>query len=365
MRITFVLSVVLLLVFSTILPVMANPPANPPEKSNISVVVFLDKVFRDDNQSLEILKKGLNDRFNGANVAIYGDNSPKSPEFLEFIEKVQTDPANERGIRLIPAKYLYKYGDDTHASHVLLINIKSANSDIGFWSSKRLARIKEDVTVFSVEPNKIVLNSVFDTGEKLLPFREAIQLSMLQLKKEFNWIPQPSQENEIKPVPANLVSILAFLPARIQVEPELYLKVKNAISEKVKNADITIYNDFQAKSPEYMEFIGKVITDSSMQRSFIIKKDHIVKYGKDSGYRAVVVFKLGITEEEEARGLSFGTVYRLKEDISVVSVESNKYIANYVFDNEKKMFLTTAVDNIMDKFKSEFNLPAEVYLVEE
>lgn len=365
LKLVFVLTFIFLLIFSTGLSAEANSLADPSEKGKISVVVFLDRFLKEDNQCLEIVKKSLNDKFNGANIAIYGDNSSKSPEYLEFIEKLQSDPANEKGIRIIPTKYLYKYGKDTNASHVVLMKISSVGFDVNIWSNKTIVRIKQEVTVLSVEPNKIVLNNIFDTGEKLKPFREALQLSMNQLKNEFKWTPQSLQESEVKPVSENRVAVLAFLPRKFQMESELYLKVKDSIAEKIKDADITVFNDFQAKSPEYMEFIGNVLNDSAVQKAFIVKKDHAVKYGADAGYRTVVVFKLSITDEDAAGGLSFGTDYRLKEDISIIDVELNKYLANYVFDTEKRMRLNTALDTIISKFKNEFTIPSAIYMAKE
>jgi hypothetical protein len=357
-RTKFFAVVAVLLVFAVCVPALANPQGNPPEQSKVSVVMFMDNLFLTDKKALEIVQKGLKERFGEANVAIYGDSSAKTPEFMEFIENVQSDPVNERGIRVIPQKHIIKYGLDTKSSHVVLITLQASDSHFGFWSASTSTRNREDVTVFAVNPAKIVLNTVYDSGEKLLQFQKAAQVSMDQLKNDFRWRPQAAIEDEVKPMPLNSVAVLVFLPDYLMEKPELVADVKKVLKEKIRNGDILVYNDFEAKSPDYLNFMGKVSADSALQKTFIIKKEHLTAFGKDAGYKGVVVFRVSVTDE-------ISWCYRLKADVTVVAVGANRYLANQVFDTEKIMYRKEGVEFILNKFKAEFKLPAEAYVTED
>ncbi len=347
--------VVLLLVFSAGMTVLANPAESTSGEGKVSVIVFLDKLYREDTKCMEILTKGLNDRFGAGNIAIYGDSSAKSPAFMEFVEGVQTYPANERGIKVVPAKFFYKYGEDTNASHVLFVSIGSGKFDYSGLDGRKKTRVKTDITVFSVKDRKTILNKIIDTGESVLPFREAAQRAADQLKTDFKW--QPTDQEAVRPAPVNSIAVVTFLPRDIMDEPEHFSAVTKAIAEKIRNADIVINGDYQSKSPEYKDFIGKVADDCAMQKSFVVKKEHLIKYGKDAGYRTVVVFRMYYSD----RGSGFGgSEYRAKYDITVLAVESGKYVANFVFDTEKTVGLSKAVELLTNKFKTEFKMPVEI-----
>jgi hypothetical protein len=352
MRLPIIAVAALLLILASSATALANPPANPPDQGKISVVVFLDKLYREDAKCMEILTKGLHERFGAANVAIFGGSSPKSPAFMEFVEGIQIYPANERGILVVPDKYFYKYGEDTKASHVLFVVVSSGKLEQGGLDGRKKSRIKTDITVFSVNAKKVLLNKIINTGESLLPFREAAQRAADQLQSDFRWMPSDA---ETRTAPVNSISVVTFLPREVIDKPELFSTVTKSIAEKIRNADIINYGDYQSKSPEYMEFIVKVSDDSAMQKALVVKKGHLIKYGKDAGYRTVVVFRMYISEKEAG----FSTGYRVKDDISVLAVDSGKYVGNYVFDTEKKVSLSEAVEILMNKLKAEFKMPAE------
>ncbi len=360
MRILVIATFVLLSVFSTGLTASANPAENTADQVKLFVIVFLDRLYRDDNRCTEILTKGLEQRFGAGNVMIFGGSSPKSPAFLEFVESIQSYPANEKAVMVVPHKFFYKYGEDTSASHVLFVSISSGEYDRGGWDARQKTRIKTNITVFSVKARKVILNKIIDTGENLLPFRESAQRAADQLQSDFKWTPADAEES--RRAPANSIAVLTLLPREIINKPEHFAAVTKSIADKIGNADITNNGDYQSKSPEYVEFIAKVADDSAMQKALVVKKEHLLKYGKDAGYRTVVLFRMYFSEQ----GTSFGGItYRVKDDITVLSVESGKYLGNFVFDTEKTVGLSEAVELLTNKFRTEFRLPVEVFATEQ
>ena len=359
MRILIVATVVLLAVFSAGMTASANPAEGVAEQGKISVIVFLDKLYREDTKCIDILTKGLEKRFGAGNVAIFAGSSPKSPAFMEFVESIQSYPANEKAIMVVPHRFFYKYGEDTNASHVLFVVISSGEYDRGGWDARQKTRIKKDITVFSVKDKKVLLNKIIDTGEKLLPFRESAQRAADQLQSDFRWT--PAAPAEVRPAPVNRIAVLTFLPREVMDKPELFSAVTKSIAEKIRNADITNYGGYQSKTPEYTEFIVKVADDSVRQKALVVKKEHSLKYGKDAGYRTVVVFRMYFSEKGNSFG---GTTYRVKDDITVLSVDNEKYLGNFVFDTEKTVSLSEAVEMLTAKFKAEFRMPVAAYSTE-
>ncbi|MDT8901619.1 hypothetical protein [Anaeroselena agilis] len=356
MRILIIAAVVLVLVFSAGMTASANPAEGAAEQGKVSVIVFLDKLYREDTKCMDIITKGLEKRFGADNVAIFGGSSAKSPAFMEFVESIQSYPANEKAVLVVPDKFFYKYGEDTGASHVVFVVISSGEYDRGGWDARQKTRVKTDITVFSVKAKKVLMNKIVDTGEKLLPFRESIQLAADQLQSDFKWTPADAEK--IRPAPVNSISVLTFLPRAVMDKSELFSAVTKAITEKMRDADITNYGDYQSKSPEYMEFIVKVVDDSARQKALVVKKEHLLQFGKDSGYRTVVLFRMYYSDKGNSFG---GATYRVKNDITVLSVDSGKYLGNFIFDTEKQVSLAEAIELLTAKFKAGFRMPVAAY----
>lgn len=356
MRVLIVATVVLLAVFLAAMTASANPAEGAAEQGKLSVIVFLDKFHLQDTKCRDIFTKGLEKRFGAANVAIYGGGSAKTPAFMDFVEGIQSYPPNEQAINVVPHKFFYKYGEDTNASHVLFIDIGLGEYDRGGWDARQKSRIMMDFTVFSVKDKKVLFNKIIDTGEKLLPFRDSAQRAADQLQSDFRWT--PSDAAEVWPAPTNSVAVLTFLPYDVIHKPEHFSSVTKTIAEKIRNADIINFGDFQSKSPEYKEFLVKVWDDSAIAKSLVVKKEHLLKFGKDSGYRTVVLFRMYPMSKEAKQ---YSMIYRMVDDVTVVSVNSGKYLGNFVFDTEKHVSISEAVEMLTAKFKAEFRMPVEAY----
>lgn len=356
MRILIFATVVLLAVFSAGMTASANPAEGAAEQGKVSVIVFVDKFHLKDTQCMDIFTKGLEKRFGAANVAIYLGGSAKTPAFMEFEEGIQSYHANERAINVVPHKFFYKYGADTNASHVLFIDIGLGEYDRGGWDARQKSRIMIDLTVFSVKEKKVLFNKIIDTGEKLLPFRESAQRAADLLQSDFKWTPSDGVES--RPAPTNSVAVLTFLPYDVIHKPENFSLVTKSLAEKIRNADIINFGDFQSKTPEYKEFLVKVWEDTALQKSLVVKKEHLLKFGKDSGYRTVVLFRMYPISKEEKQ---YSMIYKMVDDVTVVSVNSGKYLGNFVFGTEKHVRTSEAVELLTNKFKAEFRMPVEAY----
>lgn len=309
-----------------------------PSSKELLVVVFVNKFIQDDKQAMDIVRNTIQAKFNNANISIYGYQS--TPEFLDFIEKLQTNPANEGGIKAIGKSDLLEYGKAMNAKHIILINLFNMDSDTDFWSGTFLVEMMEDVTAFDVQSQKIIFNQVFGT-EKKFTVRKGAELLMTKLQTEFKWTPLAANDNMGVPGDKKVL-VAVFLTNELLGHKDLLAKIRNAINEKFGFANVYIYKDGQAKPPEYIEFIGRVTADSAKQRMMVITKDNLSQFGRDLGTGHVILIKID----------------RSREDISVVSVENGKYVASVLYVAEK-MSVPETVEFLMNKLKNDFQFAPE------
>ncbi|MBP2628878.1 MAG: hypothetical protein H6Q68_3589 [Firmicutes bacterium] len=324
-----------------------NDSVNPSSQPNISVIVLANPSILVDNKFVTEIRAALKEKFKQAtSVVIYGDDQAKSPEFLEFIEKVQTDPNNEKGIRVISNTALAEYGRATKSNYVILIKVTNCNYIIGSHTD-----MKGQVSVIDVASQKYVENRTWYKEETW--WTEGTRYLIKRLATDFNWSPSmevannnqtSTQEDEKKS------SVVVFLPDVILEKPELVEQVRKTVSEKFKVSDVPIFIDDKPKSPEFLKFIGDVITDSAKQQAFVLKKERLVEYGKSTNSNPMTV----ILVKSDYRG---GYSYRLKEEILVVDTDSNKYLANVVYDMGDGNNRRDGIHFLMDKLQNEFKLP--------
>ncbi len=344
----------LLLGFHSIVWASPNDLMNSSNQSQISVVLFLDKKILEDSKTVAKIRDTLKLKFKDAsNVTIYGDEQAKSPEFLDYIDKVKTDPANEKNIKVINIGDLANYGQAIKSDYVILITISPCNAYWNFWSGLRFD-MKESVSVIDVTSHKYV--------EYLRWYKEGTNPVLTEGAKElinnfvtdFHWTPPVEKPDKINSVPAEEKkhSVVVFLPDIILEKPDLLDKVRKTVSEKFHVSEIPIYVDNKPKSSEFLDLIARVGTDSAKQQTFILKKESLVEYGKATNSNlvtAIVISNINFGDDDFS--------YRLKEDIFVVDPETNKYISNVVYDTEKKMKRQEGVEFLMTKLQNEFNLP--------
>lgn len=349
--------IVLLLLFSVNLTALAAPDAvvNSTDQSQVAVVVFMDKRILQDSKAVAQTRDILKEKFKYANsLAIYGDDQAKSPEFLEFIEKTQTDPVNEKEIRTINMGALAKYGRDIKANYVVLITISPCNIFYDSFAGVRID-LKEHVSVIDAQTSRYVesLNWYNEASNVYRLGSEARDL-IKRFTTEFIWTPPANLETDknmsIQPEEKKN-SVVVFLPDIILEKAELVEKIRQIVSEKFNVSETPIYVDNKPKSSAFLNLIGKVGTDSAKQQTFVLKKEHLVEYGKATNSTPVIA----IVISQVGKGEEFS--YHLKEDIFVVDSESNKYLANVVYDTIDNKKRQEGIDLLLKKLQNEFKLP--------
>ncbi len=316
-------------------------------QSSMSVVVFMDQYYTRDSKLTTELGDIVRDKFRQAkSIAIYGDNQAKSPQFLEFIEKVQTNPLNEKDIKVISLRDLADYGRATNSKYVAMIRVFPYNLIEGgyFFSSSKVA-----VSVIDVDTQRYVEYRSWNT-------EEFAKNTMKKMAAEFDWSPSTNApiektENQYE---EKRRSVVVFLPDQILDFPDLVVKVRKTVMDKFRVSDVPIYIDNKPKSPEFLDFISGVGTDCAKQQAFILKKERLVEYGKNTNSNSVIAIVVSVI----SKGNTFtGYSFRLKEDIFVVDVEANQYLSNAVYDTETNKSARSGIEFLMDKLQNEFRLP--------
>lgn len=341
--------VILLLLFGFNSIVWASPNEvnDASSQSQISVVFLANPAIVGDNKLVAEIRAALKEKFKQAtSIVIYGDDQSKSPEFLEFIEKVQTDPNNEKGIRVISNVALADYGMATKSNYVILIRVSNCNYIIGSHTD-----MKAQVSVIDVASQNYVENRTWYKEETW--WAQGTRYLIKKLAADFNWSPSMAAPNDNKTSTQEdekKSSVVVFLPDVILEKTELVEQVRKTVSEKFKVSDVPIFIDDKPKSPEFLKFIGDVITDSAKQQAFVLKKERLVEYGRSTNSNPMTV----ILVKSDYRG---GYSYRLKEEIFVVDTDSNKYLANVIYDMGNDDNRRDGVNFLMDKLQNEFKLP--------
>lgn len=323
-------------------------------QSPISVVVFMNKHILTDGKAVIEMRDVLKEKFKDANsIVIYGDDQAKSPEFLEFIEKVKTDPKNEKDIRVIDLNELAKYGRGIKSSYVVLITISPCNLYWNFWSGTRVD-MKASVSVLDVDSIQYVEYVTWykeGTNPRLVAGAKDL---INKVSAEFRWSPSAAEvrgKKDATPAEANKSAVVVFLPDVVLEKPDVVEKVRKSVSAKFHVDDVPVYIDDKPKSPEFLALISRVGTDSAKQQAFILKKENLVEYGKAVNsdlVTAIIISSVGGDDDFN---------YHLKEDIYVVDIKENKYLANVVFDTLNKMKRQDGIDFLMRKLQEEFKLP--------
>lgn len=308
-----------------------------------------------DGKAVAQMRDTLKEKFKYANsLAIYGDDQAKSPEFLEFIEKTQVDSVNEKEIKVINIEALAKYGRDIKANYVILITISPCNIFYDSFAGVRVD-LKEHISVIDVQTSKYVesLNWYNEASNSYMLGAEARDL-VKRSATEFSWTPPSKLESDKNlgiQTDEKKTSVVVFLPDIILEKTDLVEKIRKTLSEKFKVSDIPIYVDNKPKSSAFLKLIGRVGTDSAKQQTFILKKEHLAEYGKETYSTPVIT----IVISQVGKGEEFS--YHLREDIFVVDSESNKYLANVVYDTINNKKRQEGLDFLLKKLQDEFKLP--------
>lgn len=358
MRKALIISILLLLfnvVIATAAPLESLMLSEQPKAT---VVVFLDSVILQNQKALGIIKDGLRDKFGKTDIMYYGDDQAKSPAFLELMEKVLTDPVNDRqkGIVLIKNEYLRKFGKDTNSQYVVLVNLKRTYPNWDYIWSKLL------YTVIEVETGKPVAMHAWHKGKTGSPSQVA-EYYVAALRDDLKWPTSFNteeinagklQDSTLKP------AVVLFLPHEILSEPEQVQKIKSAVIKKFKVDNIPTYIDNQPKSQAFVRLAFLADADSSKQGMTIVRKDYLADYGKQTSSNPVIAIKISVTDYSFAfwdMRPDPKLIFRLKEDILVVDPIKNEYITNITFDTAKSKNLKDGVSFLIEKLEKEFVFP--------
>lgn len=315
------------------------------QQPKTTVVVLLDQDILSNKKALPIIKNALIDKFKQADLLFIGDQQAKSPEFLELMDKIQTDTINEKGIQFINMEYLAKYGKEVNSKFISFVSFQSY-SIYGFYRD-----VKARVCVLDVNSGKIISNQVWYKEENEW-ISEAAEGLVKKIKSELTWPP-------INEVASPLVSVssdgeknmtaVVFVDESVLARQDISEKIRKALEEKFKLANVPIYLDTKPKSQPFLELETKVNYDSVKQSAFLLKKEHLVQYGKNVNANYVLAINFKIVE-------GFGWSSRLQEDISLLDIDSNKYIANSIYDTGKVMKRAEGIDMLLNKLLIEYKL---------
>ncbi|MDR3561392.1 MAG: hypothetical protein P4N59_08135 [Negativicutes bacterium] len=321
---------------------------NGPDKPPIAVVVFTNKEVLDDSKLVSEIRSGLKTKFKEAtNIAIYGDDQSKSSEFLEFIERVKTDPVNEKGIRVISNDALAQYGRETNSKYVILVVITHFNSVV-YGNGD----IKANISVIDVATKKHV--EYLNWYKEGASWKSGAEYLLRKFISDFNWAapagaagdkPAASQSEGKRP------AVIVLLSDAILEKPELVEKIRTTVSTKFKVRDVPIYVDERPKSPEFLEFIGLVVSDSAKQQTFVLKKERMVEYGKNANSSPLIVIMINTVAKNGYYS------YHLKADIYVIDPETNKYLSNVVYDTGDDVRRQDGVEFLLNKIQNDFVIP--------
>lgn len=327
----------------------ANPVTETSTSANsqMSVVVFMTNKVLGDSKAVAEIRSTLAVKFKGANsIALYGDDQPKSPAFLEFVEKLKTDPVNEKGIRAITATALEQYGKDTKSKYVVLITVLPFNT----WQYGN-GDVKAHISVFDVDSLRYL--ETINWYKEDSNWTPATKFLTNKIATDFNWVPPTEKlkdKDEVTPIEEKKPSVVVLLPDTILERPELVEQIRSTVSRKFRVANVPVFIDDKSKSPEFLDLIGGVLSDSAKQQAFVLKKERLVEYGNRIGGNPLIVIMITTFDKDGYYG------YHLKEDIMIIDTETNKYLANVVYDTGKAKPRNDGIAYLMDKLQNEFKL---------
>ncbi len=310
-----------------------------PAQPAISVVVFIHDIASVGTKAVAEKRSILKEKFPQAkSIAIYDDDQAKSPEFLEFTEKIKPDLENAKFVWWIGIDALAQYGKATNSDYVILVRL--------------IKNFAAEFTVIDVASAKYV--------EALLYFKNnpwAEKTNDLITKIALHWS-SPQEEPVIKqpsvPAREKRPAVILLLPSIILEKSDLAESVRKTVMEKFKVSEVPIFIDDRPKSAAFLNFISGVKTDTAKQQTFVLKKERLAEYGNNTNSNPVIAIDVDIV----SMGSSFiGFSYRLKETIFVVDAEEKKYLASAVYDTLDEKSARAGVDFLMDKLKNEFKLP--------
>lgn len=159
---------IIALLFALSSTAWANPTdmVGSSDKTLLSVVVFMNERVLSDTKAIAEIRDVLKNKFKYANsVVFYGDDQAKPPAFLEFVERVKTDPLNEKRIKAISLGALAQYGKASKSSYIVPITITPFNN----WVVGEGGDTRAQVSVLDVASVRNVecLNSKFQLGVRI------------------------------------------------------------------------------------------------------------------------------------------------------------------------------------------------------
>ena len=343
-----IILVIVFIVLSIDSPVLASVTdiINQTSPSKISVIAFINNDILKDQKSMEFINSVFSQKFRGQAITIADDGKQKSPEFMEFWEQVQSDPINEKGIYYINSKQLADYGKNTGSDYTVFISITK-----NIFTNGNILKL----TLIDVKTQKsLIENAWYAPSPHDFFGNTALKDLIKKFKDDFYLFPTDdiAAKANMEPTNKKNVAVVLFLPIELLERTELIEQIKLTIRNKFKVDDIPIYLDEKPKSQPFLNFIDSVKSDSAKQKAFLLKKEHVIQYGKDIGSSIVIPIIISV------RKADYTTYFQLREDITAIDIDSEKYLSNNVFELDKELRRKEGVDILMKKLIDEPNLPS-------
>lgn len=91
----------------------------------VTVLLFVEGAVRQYEENMKLILDGVKDKFKQAEIIIHDDNKRKSPEYMDLIENVKTDPVNEQHIRSVSLQHIAKFARDINSRYIAVVNLSS------------------------------------------------------------------------------------------------------------------------------------------------------------------------------------------------------------------------------------------------
>jgi len=156
------------------------------------------------------------------------------------------------------------------------------------------------------------------------------------------------------------VSVIV-LPSRvIQTDANLMASLKQNIYSKFNPQKYSIQIIGNNPSPEFLEFLEEVRADNAHQQTAlpIIKKEHYLKYGKDTGSSYVICISIVPADIKVVAGLfSASLKYNVQADIVAFDVKNDKYLWSKSFLTPKKGNAAEGLEWVLTTINQQFEIP--------
>ena len=346
-RIAWLFLVLLFLISS---PAMAQEQPVASLEPKTTVIMFVDSDIRQNDPSMQTILAGIKDKFKPTEIIVNDDQKRKSNEYMEFIENVKSDPVNESSIRVISLDHIAKYANAVNSKYIAIVYLTT-------WKTLELG-INMNLVVVDAENGKYLINDAWNEGvHDFLPNAASNLMKRFNKDVSTSFMEGTSSNENSASNPNEKIKVVAFVGNSILQQPKLVEKIKTTVGARFNVKNVAVYIDEKPKSLETLELFAKIQADSAKQKSLVIKKEHLIKYGEDTG--SVYVAAVTIDTSDIIYLISqYGITcqMKLKESVVLVDVPAGRYAQNAVYETNYYYEEDSAVDELLKKLQTQFKM---------